>query len=376
MSNDEIKVGLALSGGGFRATLFHLGSLWRLNEVGWLRKLDIITGVSGGSIISGLLARNWNELVWNDESADAVALNFEEKIARPTRSLCSKSIDVSSVLTGTISPFSTIVENLADAYNEHLFHGAKLAHLPAREPGKTPRFVFYATNLQTGSSVRICRKYMADYKIGRINNPDIELARVVGASSAIAPFLSPVILEFDDTSVWEPMEGAFLHDREDLKSRVCLTDGGVYDNLGLESVWKRCSTMLASDAGAPFHYPDEAPTGAVEQLLRISDIMMEQTRALRKRRLIENFVDNKKKGSYWGITTQINDYELADALVRDNAVTESLQNIRTRLNSFSDEEQGRLVNWGYALTDAAMRKWVIPGQPTPPGRQPDTRWEL
>ena len=49
-------IGLAFSGGGFRATLFHLGSLWRLNELGYLPKLDRISSVSGGSITAGRLA--------------------------------------------------------------------------------------------------------------------------------------------------------------------------------------------------------------------------------------------------------------------------------------------------------------------------------
>ena len=54
---DEIEIGLALSGGGYRAMLFNLGSLWRLNELGWLRKIDMITSVSGGSILNGGTAR-------------------------------------------------------------------------------------------------------------------------------------------------------------------------------------------------------------------------------------------------------------------------------------------------------------------------------
>ena len=58
----DLGMGLALSGGGFRASLFHLGSFLRLNELGLLRRLDMITSVSGGSIISGLMARRWNEL--------------------------------------------------------------------------------------------------------------------------------------------------------------------------------------------------------------------------------------------------------------------------------------------------------------------------
>lgn len=52
----EPGIGLALSGGGFRATLFHCGALWRLNDLGVLARLDRISSVSGGSITAGVLA--------------------------------------------------------------------------------------------------------------------------------------------------------------------------------------------------------------------------------------------------------------------------------------------------------------------------------
>src|SRR6059058_6076968 len=53
---DDTLTGLAMSGGGFRATLFHLGTLWRLNELAHLPKVDRISSVSGGSITAGVLA--------------------------------------------------------------------------------------------------------------------------------------------------------------------------------------------------------------------------------------------------------------------------------------------------------------------------------
>ena len=59
---DPSKIALCLSGGGYRAMLFHLGTLWRLNELGYLGKLDRISSVSGGSITSGVLAAHWSEL--------------------------------------------------------------------------------------------------------------------------------------------------------------------------------------------------------------------------------------------------------------------------------------------------------------------------
>jgi NTE family protein len=46
-------------------------------------------------------------------------------------------------------------------------------------------------------------------------------------------------------------------------------------------------------------------------------------------------------------------------MVKDNVKTASVKNIGTRLNSFSREKQGHLINWGYAITDTALRKWYF-----------------
>ena len=369
----DLDIGLALSGGGFRATLFHLGSLTRLNELGWLRKLDIVTSVSGGSIASGALAARWNSLTWD---GTGVATNFRNAIELPLREFCSHTIDVSAGLIGALSPFSTIPEEVAEAYDKHLYGGVTLQQLPPAEPGKTPRFVFYATSLQSGASVRISRKYLADYKVGMIDAPDLPLSKVVGASSAFPPVLSPVEFRFKDLSVWKMVDGAFLHDRAEFKKRLVLTDGGVYDNLGLEAIWDRCKRVLVSDAGAPMSPEENPATDPIGQMGRVRDILVEQTRALRKRKLVEDFERKIRQGTYWGITTQIADYELPDPLTNDSAKTAALHRIRTRLNKFSSEEQGQLINWGYALSDAAMRKWVLPPGTPRPARWPDEAFTL
>jgi NTE family protein len=77
------------------------------------------------------------------------------------------------------------------SYDHHLFHGAFLQDIP-----DAPRFMFIATNLQTGSGWRFAKAYAADYRVGRIGRPKLSLARVVAASSAFPPFLSPVRLRF------------------------------------------------------------------------------------------------------------------------------------------------------------------------------------
>ncbi|KWD09323.1 hypothetical protein WM34_27125 [Burkholderia ubonensis] len=368
--------GLALSGGGFRATLFHLGALWRLNELGWLRKLDIVTSVSGGSIINGVLATHWSRLAWKPlHGGGEAASNFDAEIAKPIRDFCTKSIDVSSVIIGGLSPFSNIADQVADAYDKHLYVGATLQSLPTPVAGKVPRFLFYASSLQTGSSVRMDRRRFADYKIGEIPSPNLSLARVVGASSAFPPVLSPVNFDFDPAQ-WQPLPGGYLFPNVELRKRVVLTDGGVYDNLGLEAIYLRCDTVLVSDASAPFDIVDESTIDPLSQMTRVNAVMMEQTRALRRRAVVDEFTAGRRRGTFWGIGTHIADYGLPDAVVKDSSLTASLELIRTRLNHFSAEEQGHLVNWGYALADAAMRRWVLPGPPSVAASQPDPEFPL
>ncbi|MGV3493074.1 MAG: patatin-like phospholipase family protein, partial [Ramlibacter sp.] len=86
----EPGVALALSGGGFRAVLFHVGALWRLNEVGVLPKLSRISSVSGGSIAAGLLALRWKNLQFQG----GVAGNFGDEVVAPLRRFCGRTIDV------------------------------------------------------------------------------------------------------------------------------------------------------------------------------------------------------------------------------------------------------------------------------------------
>lgn len=366
---DDIGTGLALSGGGYRAMLFGLGSLWRLNEMGWLSKLDMITSVSGGSILNGVLATRWMRLQWETRPVGRVATNFASEVAVPIQDLASRTLDVAAGLEGLLSLFSTISDKIVEAYDKYLFYGATLQDLPAFEAGKNPRFLFYATSLQTGSSVRMEQKRLADYKVGEIPNPKLSLARVVAASSAFPPVLSPVEFKLEP-ELWDSFgDTAPLFDNVDYRKHLILTDGGVYDNMGLQAL-ERCHTRLVSDAGAPLDMQHDPASDWTRQAVRVLDIVTEQTRALRRGELIAQFqrartaapgtADAARRGGYWGITTKIGAYGLKETLARDSDVTGALQLIRTRLNEFSPKEQGQLINWGYALTDAAMRAWVVP----------------
>jgi len=349
--------GLALSGGGFRAALFNLGTLWRLNELGWLKKLAMITSVSGGSITSAVLGFKWKGLTFN---ADGVATNFIDQVVAPVRHFCTLSIDISAGIEGFVSVFESIPQRVAAKYRDELFGDATLQDLP--DSDTNPRFVIYATSLQSGASVRMSRKHFADYRVGRIPGPTVPLATAVAASSAFPPVLSPVTIDFDPAA-WESQEGADLYPQVEFRRRVYLSDGGVYDNMGLEAIWERCKIVLVSDAGAPFS-PEAAPERAwTSQVERVLGIAVEQTRRLRRSWLVGDFQAKRRQGSYWGIATRIADYQLHATLLTDTAATAALQHIRTRLNPFSDEEQMQLINWGYALADAAMRSHVLEAEP-------------
>src|SRR5438093_13435305 len=89
---------LCLSGGGYRAMLFHAGALWRLNELGYLPKLARFSSVSGGSITAGVLGLKWNRLAFD---ANGVAPRLVEEIVTPLRSLAGHTIDKPDILKGT-----------------------------------------------------------------------------------------------------------------------------------------------------------------------------------------------------------------------------------------------------------------------------------
>src|SRR5438128_12216657 len=89
-------IALCLSGGGYRAMLFHLGALWRLNELAYLPKLVRVSSVSGGSITAGVLGHHWAALAFVDDAAT----RFQEEVVTPLRAMASKTIDVGDVLKG------------------------------------------------------------------------------------------------------------------------------------------------------------------------------------------------------------------------------------------------------------------------------------
>jgi NTE family protein len=249
-------------------------------------------------------------------------------------------------------PGVTIGDRVEAAYRKHLFGDATLQNLPDH-----PRFVINATNVQSGVLWRFMRPYMRDYRVGEVKIPHVPLAKAVAASSAFPPFLSPVRLELHNDD-FTPKSGDDLQ-FPPYTTEVVLTDGGTYDNLGLETAFKRFGTVLVSDGGGKMSPEEEPHADWARHSYRVLEVIDNQVRSLRKRQLIEPFERKARKGTYWGIRTHIKDYELADSLLAAEDRVAELAATPTRLKRVDEERQERLINWGYAsATPRCENTWM------------------
>jgi NTE family protein len=321
--------------------------------------LNWLSSVSGGSITSATLAQNWSKLGFD---ANGRAANFEQQVTQPLRKMAGKTIDAPSLFEGFIEGASNVV---AQHYKTYLFGDTTLQNLPDE-----PTFLFNATSLQTGVLWRFCKAFMGDYKVGLINNPTVPLAKVVAASSAFPPVLSPATFDLDPDSFDPAITCGPPFNTPAYRSKAVLCDGGVYDNLGLETTWKHYTEILVSDGGIGIA-PDPDPNHLwPQQIYRVLSIIYNQVAALRKRNLVASYKCNERSGTYWGIQANIAKYKLANALVCDFALTTRLAQTPTRLDAMDDRLQEQLIDWGYAICDAAMRKHVLPPDTPAPKQSP------
>lgn len=335
--------------------LFHAGAFLRLAEAGRLGSLQRVSSVSGGSIAAGVLALAWPALEQEGFAAGAVRARVVELLMKQA----GRRIDVPAVAASAL-PGVTAGSYLAWSYRK-LFGRKTLQDLP----DDPPRFVFNATNLQTLALFRFSKPYMQDYKAGVARSPNLRLRKVIAASSAFPPFLSPVRFKLGDLSLG-PADGAFLN-RDPYATHPVLSDGGVYDNLGLETAWKAYRTVLVSDGGGETKPQEHIRTFWPVQLYRVAMATDHQVRSLRKRAVIAAFQSGQRDGAYWGIRTDISGYALQNALPCPSEQTAALAGVKTGLRPLSPTLRRQLVNWGYGVCDAALRAHVDRTLPAPGG---------
>lgn len=352
-------IALCLSGGGYRAALFHLGALCRLNELGILSQVDTITSVSGGSIIAAQLATHRRELGGEWPEPGARIPRWDEGVAEPLRAFVGHDIRTGAVLRRIVPNWlnkNASVEGLADRYAEGPAPG-RLSDLPDH-----PRFVFCATNMQFRSQwvFDSGRRIVGDDQVGfQPLTDEWTLARAVAASSCVPGVFTPMQVETDPSALKDGVyRGA---DRDELVRHMEIVDGGLYDNLGLEPVWRDHRVVLVSDA-APSFKP-EPDIGVVTGMLRSILTLCEQATDVRKRWLVASLIEGELEGAYWGIGSfpssfdfDSEAYEPRLTAYSDDTIRDVLSQVRIDLDAFSDAEIAVLENHGYLMAEIAVRR--------------------
>lgn len=359
---------LCLSGGGFRAMLFHVGALWRINELELLRRIDTISSVSGGSITAGLLACNWSKLQWNGK----IAQNYKEAVVKPLLRFANHRIaDRANVLFEVLRPRKAAVgAKIADAYDKHLFRGMRLGDLPDRD---APRFVFNATNLQSGVRWRFSKEISGDYRVGYAKTPEVRVADAVAASSAFPPFLAPFLIDLSRYSFKKSASNPSMTDlnHPPYTKQIYLADGGVYDNFGIQAVDRRRrdkdsvdgdhAIILISNGGKKLTAEEKPKRNWFSLLKRAIFLIDNQVRAQRLQRFFEEHGIGEREGAYWGIDTEIepDDLPVSVKCKWSPEKTEWLANLDTQLSPFGEETHSDLINWGYLASDVMIRKHYL-----------------
>jgi NTE family protein len=359
------ETALCLSGGGYRAAIFHLGAMLRLHEREVLHQVGLFSAVSGGSIALAWLARCY--LRGRDDPAEDFdewcgRCDFRAQVVEPFREIAAR--DLRSFAVAATLPWNWLwpsarVGLLERGYRRFLGETV-LSELP-----ESPAFVFCATDLSFGCNWEFSRRRVGDFQAGYLREPGaIALAAAVAASSSFPPLFGPV------RGPWRA--GDFSGGKQsgsELLDRIELSDGGVYDNMATEPAIKRSSRILVSDAGAPFAF--QAGRHYLRRLLRYAAVMGNQAVALRKRLFHAGRVSGDFEGAYWHLGEErdagADGYSLG--LCRD-----LLARVRTDLDRFIPAEFEVLVNHGYFSCEAGLLADGLAPSGEPPTQWPFPEW--
>lgn len=334
-------IGLCLSGGGYRAAIFHLGALRWLNQCGVLSRLGALSSVSGGSIVAGHLAYQFRDGWPNAPLSDE---EWDRRIVQPFRVFTQRNIRTWPVVSRFLYPWNwprswSTVNELQGMYRRYLFEGndLPLSRLPAR-----PELIFCATDMVFGVNWEASARRVGNYEAGYASPPPAKwtLAKAVAASSCFPPVFPPARTELEPSQL---RGGRYRDgDREECIRSIRLTDGGVYDNMGLQPNWLT-KNILVSDGGGTFAF--SLLNFPWRRLTRYPALLQNGIGKLRKQWLVRDLDGNPplKSGTYWAI----GDGSKLGGVFADRKTARRIAAIRTDLNHFTDAEFETLENHGF-----------------------------
>jgi len=384
------KLGLALSGGGFRAALFHIGVLARLAECDLLRHIAVISTVSGGSIIGAFYYLKVKQLLEGSRAdglqpcADAfrqlvreLEVEFLPAMQRNLRVLAfADRLDNARMLASDYSSS----QRLAKLFDTCFFAPAEgdgrtlLKDLPIRPragaDAVTPVLLLNATALNTGHQFQ-----MTGSSVG-----EPEVSSVVGGTAAM-PMLPRLAMDDKTLSprqrrrlhqlslgeavaasccvpgLFEPfsLEDLYQDDQgEDVTVR--LVDGGIFDNQGLVALFEEgCTHFICSDASECLQWQSQ-PTELIHHVaMRANDIMMDRIRHETMAELPREQPDR------YAVFT-LGDNDGSTTFGEDSGhFLQALRDIRTDLDAFSDLEAWSLMYHGFTLSGLRLNVTTLVG---------------
>lgn len=424
------KIGLALSGGGFRASLYHLGVLAKLAELDILRKVEVLSCVSGGSIVGAyyylkvrqlLQTRSDSEITREDyirivqetvkEFLDGVKKNVRTRVAlNPLKNFLMYWSEEYSRTTRAAELFEEHLYSLVndqeskERWLNDLTIAPSVNGVPAitfapkyqnwRRKAKVPILVLNAATLNTGHTWQYTASWMGESPAGidtEIDGNDrlrrmyyeeaperhqrVRLGQAVGASAAVP-------------GVFEPIALIDLYpDRI-----VRLADGGVTDNQGVATLLEQdCRVILVSDASGQMESQPAVGRGILGVLLRTNTIFQARIRTAeyhdlkgrRRSNLLRGFMFVHLKGDLevdpvdW--VGCRDPYVASDdsrppsrrGLLTSYGIAKDIQQLlsalRTDLDSFSEAEAYALMTSAYRMTEHQISsKKCVEGFPEPP----------
>ena len=368
-------IGLALSGGGYRASLFHIGVMARLADEGLLKKVAALSTVSGGSIVGAFYYKMLCEELRKDRPlTDQDYRDLMQRVIREFLAVVQEDLRDRVVITGGISrlipepilerllglvhkfvpalnPSVILDSKLEQGMRALMFHKATLADLmdlPAYPGNGKPELILNTSILENGQTLFISTNPASllweqnerNHAIRADEMIDLPLSKAVAASACVPGLFDPIMIPFGDRIVHG-------------------VDGGVLDNLGghaIQLLWQEGMSVLLSDASKPLSIETYMEVDSVESFFRIQDLFMNAIRDLR----IEG-----TKDTVVGMQKEIPGI---DPMVRTLAMT-----MRTDLNAFSEVEAYTLMYVGYCACGQEMDK--LQGQSVREGTTPEKAGE-
>jgi NTE family protein len=303
-------IGLALSGGGSRAMAFHLGCLRALNDVGLLEQVKVLSTISGGSVIGAYYAyapaRSFTE--FEADIRGFLRRGFQRSILRELFKLSNFAGILANFASTRIAETVTLVTKketgvrrvfsrtdlFRHVLNRDVFAGAGLRS--ARRNGM--EVVIGACELRYGTAFRFGNEISGDWRRGTLVENDLDVALAVAASAAYPIFLPAL----DRT--WSFRKGGV-----ETQHRVCLADGGIYDNLGIQVLEPNrdatvslhhfpCEYLIACNAGHGQAVGHEIPLGFYRRVRRsfgivhrrVQDSLMNRLHYLKSSGSIKGFI--------------------------------------------------------------------------------------